>query len=244
MPSADNGRGGTARNRGMPGIIVEGTLKKSFWNVYDHIGLLILLNILFLLGSILIVTIPFATFFLLDVAMMLSDYREPSISVSLRTALGRYFPALLLILFYAFVVLFFSFNVYFYLSLSGNLALPGVLLAGIMLWAMLLCLATAIFAFPLLIRGGIGWRVLLKRSFLLLFDNMVPVGLVAFLIVVVEAVLLISGVGFLLLGVSIPAVMEATLFREVLKKYEERDEDDSWEERRGFRDLFRPWDNS
>jgi uncharacterized membrane protein YesL len=239
----DRQKGHTCLNRSQ-GVILERVFKKSFWNIYDHIGLLVGINVLSIASSCLILPIPFCLFFLLEIVITFSNYQEVNLASSLKKAWKNYTRCLLLILFYIFLGIFFSFNSYFYISLKGKLSFVGILLSGFMLWILLACFMSVLFSFPLLVRGERKYRVILKKSFLLLLDNFISSGLISFFILVLTAVLIISGIGFLLLGLSIPSMIAATYYREVMKKYREDQEDDTWEEKRGFQDLFRPWQNT
>jgi uncharacterized membrane protein YesL len=225
-------------------LILERTLRKSFWNIYDHLGTLIVVNIAFAFTFWLILPFPYLICFLLYVAMIFSSYEELNMGLALTISRQNYFRFLGLLLFYLFVTTFFTLNIYFYLSLRGTLSLVGIPLSGIMLWMLLLCLATALFSFPQIIEGKDGFRTVMRRSFVLLLDNLVPTGCIIALILSVVVLLTVTGAGLLLLGFSVPAVVKATFYREVMKQYAAGDENDSWEERRGFRDLFRPWEHS
>jgi uncharacterized membrane protein YesL len=255
--------------------------KKSFWNTYDNIGHLILLNllwfVLFPLPTYLVfrylplgiypriavtiilglLTHSYATSGVFGFAARIVDYRKTTLRQFFPLA-RTHFPRMLLLslIFGAiFFVLFQSTR--FYLSLKFAGGILGFFLAGVQIWIAVFCLLMQVYLFPLLVTRGWDTRRILKWSAMLVVLRpgftilMFLQALAIFLLVAV------TGIGFVVLLMSLTSVFLSTTLRETLREmeakwtpkkkptswkeiFEERDHRE--EETRTLKDLLRPWD--
>jgi len=251
-------------------------IRKSFWYVYDHLGRLILLNVLwFLLGlpwvlafgaglflgwgilqtgnlliglcamlvgaQILFVSPPTAGL----LAVCRGDVeRQTGVGQGILSMIRRYaVRSQILGLLMAGGTILLCVNLLFYVRIGR---LIGLALGGTMGWGLLFWVLVSLSVMPVLIYSDTGLFTVLKRSaltvlghpffslFLLLGTGMLfMVGLV-------------TGVGLVLLAMSLMGVFLNTAFRELIQGHapiergmeaEEREE-----EKRGWRDLLRPWE--
>jgi uncharacterized membrane protein YesL len=256
--------------------------KKSFWNTYDNIGQLVLLNLIWFLifplptfiafrylplaaypriGLTVVVgliTYSYATSGVFALTARLVDYREINLRrfpVEART----YFPRMLglgLIFGAVFFVLFQSTRFYLGLRVAGGVM--GFFLAGVQMWIAAFCILMQVYLFPLLVTRDWGVRRTLKWSAMLV---VLKPGLTVLMLLQALAIFLlvgITGVGVVVLLMSLTSVFLNTTLRETLREIEETTEPKkkptSWkeifeerdrkkeEESRTFKDLLRPWD--
>lgn len=173
----------------------------------------------------------------------------PALKKFFRRSLGLW-------LFFTLTALLLTLNLAFYHRLPGKLAVPGAFAAGLMGWAYLVLCLLQSYAFPLLVQGDLPVKQSLKRSALVILDN---VFYSFFLWISTCAVLLaglVSVAGLLFVCVSLVGIITNTGLREILKKYEPEKraekpktwaevreaQDEVEEEPRGWRDLWRPWE--
>lgn len=249
-------------------------LKKFFWNVYDHLGSLVLLNLLWLLLSLpWIIVTGFLFFvssnlaqqkqFLLSftailMAVQLLFVSPPTVALfAVTRKYVEYKPASLLEIFgalkhfflpsqglgilYLLFTVIVTVSISFYKHLGG---LFGLSLFGLMSWIEMLVFGTMIFALPLLVAREAGIWTTFKQSLLLILDNLL-FSLVLFLIVLLLVAFgIFTGAGIIFLITSLISILLNTALRELLRKYSTNEvsvgEDE--EEKRGFRDLLKPWE--
>ncbi len=217
-----------------------GLFRKWFWNTYDYLGTLIVINILWLLFALPLVTLPFAFAGLFRVTERIAAYEETGIRdffVHTRADLGRSFCICGL---YAGVLLLLAANVFFYARLMESWPWTGAILSGVMMWLIVFVCMTAIYTLPLLQRSRAPLRRIIRSGVFLVMDN----GRATFALLLVGSLTmafsLASGVGLLFIGVGAVAVLFSTGLREMLKRYESA-KGNVLEEARGWRDLLRPW---
>ncbi|MCK4273044.1 hypothetical protein KAX22_10345 [bacterium] len=165
-------------------------------------------------------------------------------------------PSLGLWLFFSLAALLLALNVFFYEHLSGKLTFPGAVAAGLMVWVYLLLCLVQIYALAFLVREDLSIKEILRRSILVVLDNLWYSLCLALLVGIVLLVGVISIAGLLFVCVSLTGVIANTGLREVLSRYEPENKDEkpkTWaeireaqnkmaEETRGWRDLWRPWE--
>jgi uncharacterized membrane protein YesL len=155
-------------------------------------------------------------------------------------------------------------NMNFYLQLKGF----GMILAGVAFWCGIFVALQSLYAYAILVQHNVSIRKTLKRSFLLLLDNLwVTIGVFIFFILFFVFSLL-SGVGPILFMMSCIAMLGNNALYEIMTKYEKKPEPEqalapgekptSWKQildqekadqkpkwrhdNRGWKDIFRPWD--
>jgi uncharacterized membrane protein YesL len=240
------------------GPLITRIYKKSFWNTYDNIGRLILLNLLwfviFPLPTFLafrylplspyprvavtivigLVTHSFAASGVFALAARLVDYREITLRRFIPEA-RKYFPRMLglgLIFGAAFFILFESTRFYLHLKAGGGML--GFFLAGIQVWIAAFLLLMQVYLFPLLVTRSWGIRRTLKWSALLV---VLKPGLTALMFIqalAIFALIGITGAGVVLLLMSLTAILLNTTLRETLREIDEtvepRRKPTSWKE--------------
>ena len=217
-----------------------GLFRKWFWNTYDYLGTLIVINILWLLFALPLVTLPLAFAGLFRVTGRIAAYEETGIRdffAHTREDLRR---SCCLCGLYAGVLLLLAANVLFYVRLMDAWPWVGAVLGGVMMWLIVFVCMTAVYVLPLMQRGEAPVRQVIRSGVFLAVDNPRHAFALLFCGSVTMAFSLASGVGLLFLGIGAVGVLFSTGLREMLKRYDSTNED-VLEEARGWRDLLRPW---
>ena len=223
--------------------ILGPAFRRFLWNCYDHLGLLILANLLWLALLIPIVTAPAATAGLFEIARKIANREEvrvrdfftgfrrdllPSSKVDALTLLAGF-------------LLWVAID--FYSHLSGWATFPGMFLAAALIWITTYVLLMHVHLHPLIATGDRGLKTLLRKSGLLVLDNVgYSVG-IAVQALMVAVICTLTGAGLVLVLGSCLAVLLSTGHRELLKRYfPDSPEAQEPEETRRWRDVLRPWD--
>ncbi|NOZ55223.1 MAG: hypothetical protein GXO73_00335 [Calditrichaeota bacterium] len=215
-------------------------LKKTFWNVYDHLGKLLILNFLSFLLALTVVGLPFAVAGLYSLANRIADYRAVGLRDYFRLGAQGYFLAFKLTAIFVFGALVLGSNVVFHLE--DRLGLPAVSMGMLLLtvWFSLLFLVWNFYLFPLAFRFGELSKQVSKSALGLALDNksfttwVLLADLVNWLAGAATFVLLVF------FAPAVSAVLQAVATRELLSKYHPGLVREG-EEQRTLRDLFRPW---
>jgi uncharacterized membrane protein YesL len=231
----------------MPGQLRR-ILKKWFWNTYDYLGTLMLINILWVLCALPVITLPVAMAGLFRVTAGIAGYRETGFRDFFSGMRHDVWPMLRLCGVYAAAWGLLGVNILFYINLMASWPWTGAVLSGLMGWIAVFTALTGIYSFPLLMQTDAPVRRVLRDSMLLVLDNLrTSVGL--FLMGTgVLAVSAFTGAGLVFGGVSVTGVLWSTGLREVRKRYDDASSDETEdrtpdaEEPRTWRDLFRPWE--
>ncbi|MEW6356446.1 MAG: hypothetical protein AB1696_08980 [Planctomycetota bacterium] len=220
--------------------IIRRTLKHTFWDIYDHVGTLVAVNLLTILLFLPVVTIPLAFAGLFHVAHLIVTEREPRIRdffAGMRPLWRRFCLATGLNLI---VCLICVLNIWFYLSVRKEIAFLGMLAAGICFWFAAIFLLGQLYVGPVMCRMDIRIRGAYKLAFWLLARNIGSTIVVCFYLVFLLALLVISGVGAVLLGFVFPVALAHNLTAQAAQSCGMAEQERP-EEVRGFRDLVRPW---
>ncbi len=217
-----------------------GLFRKWFWNTYDYLGTLIVINILWLLFALPLVTLPFAFAGLFRVTGRIAAYEETGIRdffAHTRADLTRSFCICGL---YAGVLLLLAANVLFYVRLMDEWPWVGAILGGVMMWLIVFVCMTAVYVLPLMLRSETPVWQIVRSGVYLAVDNPRHAFMLLLCGSLTMAFSLASGVGLLFLGIGAVGVLCSTGLRETLKRYDSAD-GNVLEEARGWRDLLRPW---
>lgn len=155
------------------------------------------------------------------------------------------------------VALLLAANAAFYRQLPEKLAVPGAFAAGLMIWAYFFLCLLQVYALSFLVQEDLSIKRSLLRSAWVVLDNVWYSLFLWLLISVVLLVGLVSMAGLLFVSVGLAGVMANTGLREILKRYEPEKKEErprTWaeireagdrtdEERRGWRDLWKPWES-
>ncbi|MBM3288049.1 MAG: DUF624 domain-containing protein [Candidatus Eisenbacteria bacterium] len=241
-PEPGGTRAGPTRIRAAD--VLRPTFKRAFWHAYDHLGTLIVANLLWCVLCLGVVTAPPATAGLFSLARRIAadeDARLADFWVGFRRDL---IPSIKLGAFTAGAAALLWFNIRFYGRLHGRAAFAGTALATLLVWSAAFFALMHVHLHPLLSGGDRRLRTALRKSALLALDNPGFTIVIALQSALLVALLVASGVGLLLLAGSLTAVILSTGHRELLKKYfPGSDAASEAPETRSWRDLWRPWES-
>lgn len=223
--------------------ILRPTFKRFLWNSYDHIGLLVAANLLWLLLCLPVVTAPAATAGLFHLARGIADHEPVGIRNFFQGFRGHFLPALKAGCFTLGVAAVLWVNVDFYSHLGGRASIPGMLLAAAMIWLGGFVLLMHAHILPLIVAGERSLRAVLRKSALLTLDNPGFTIGITVQAVSVAALCVLTGAGAVLGLGSFLSVLLTTGHRELLKKYSpDAEAAREPEETRTLRDALRPWE--
>jgi uncharacterized membrane protein YesL len=220
--------------------------KKFFWNTYDHIGRLILINLfwfcIFAIPTFLcfryvplqaysrilvtiavgLVTHCYAAAGIFGLTARLVDYQDVDLGRFFDDA-GKYFARTLILgLIYGTVFILLYYGIRFYINLKVGRGFLGFFLAGWQACIFAFCLLVQTYLLPLLVTKN--WGILRVMKWAAIIVALKPgftilVFLQAFALFVI---LTITGVGAVLLTMSVVSVFLNTATREVWKQVEAR----------------------
>jgi len=224
--------------------LLRPAFKRSIWSTYDHIGLLVLANLLWVVLCLPVVTAPAATAGLFHLAREVARGKSPSLRdffVGFRT---RFLPAFKVGLVELAALLVLWVNIDFYSHMRGGAVIPGMILAAAMVWVAAFFLLMHAHLYPLLVGGESSLRQLLRKSALLTLDNLAFTAGITFQALSLSVLCVVTGAGLVLINASAVAVLLTTGHRELLRKYSD-DPESSPElpETRTLRSLWRPWES-
>lgn len=244
-PAAGTGPGetpaGPAR-RPRAADLLRPAFKRSIWGTYDHIGLLVLANLLWVALSLPVVTAPAATAGLFHLAGRIAHEEDVSLRDFFAGFRSHFVPALKLGAVELVLVLLLWVNVDFYSHMRGGATIPGMVLAAVMVWAAAFFILMHAHLYPLLADGETSLRQLLRKSALLTLDNLAFTIGITIQGLALSVLCVVTGAGLVLINASAVAVLFATGHDELRRKYH------SWEpspdpETRTLRDIWRPWES-
>jgi uncharacterized membrane protein YesL len=223
------------------GKLLATIYKKAFWNTYDHIGQLLLINLLwfllflfptfmafrylpfdgytqlsfvFLIG---LLTHSYATAGAFALTARLADYEDVSLREFFGAARRFYFRTLMLSLIFGGIFLLLTYSVGFYVSVKIGFGLLGFFLAGIQVWIGAFCLLMQVYLLPLLYSRNWGvWAVLKWAGTLILLKP----GFTILLFLQATGLFFligVTGVGVVLLLMSLVSMFLNTALRETLR---------------------------
>jgi uncharacterized membrane protein YesL len=264
------------------GKLLATIYKKTFWNTYDHIGQLVLINLLwflvfpfptflafrylpfdgytqlsfvFLIG---LLTHSYATAGVFALTARLADYQDLSLKDFFPAARVFYFRTLMLDLIFGGIFFLLTYSVGFYISVKIGFGLLGFFLAGIQVWIGAFCILMQVYAKPLLYSRDWGLWAVLKWSATLILIRPGYTILLFLQATAIYVLLGVTGVGVVLLLMSLVTMFLNTALRETLRDMDKTmkpkrkptswkeifaEQDKEEEERRTIKDLFRPWDS-
>jgi len=223
--------------------ILRPTFGRFLWNAYDHIGLLVLANLLWVALCLPVLTAPAATAGLFFLARKIANGEEAHLRDLLAGFRRDLLPASKAGAFTLIAGFVLWVAVDFYSHLGGWARLPGMLLAGALIWADLFLLLMHAHLHPLIADGERTLRKTLRKAALLTLDNVGYTVGVAVQALLVALLCLLTGAGLILILGSALAVLLATGHRELLKRYfPDSPEAQEPEDTRRWRDVLRPWE--
>lgn len=264
-----------------------------FWDTYDNLGHILLVNVIWFICNLpglmimylifrsslginllwILLCIPLFIFStttagLFAYTKQLMELKDSSIKYLFLGMKQYYGKGLALVLIHLGIFLLIIININFYLQLRGSMQMLGVILAGLAFWCGIFVALESLYSFAVLVQQNLSIKKTLKRSFLLVLDNLwVTIGIFIFCISFL-IISLFSGIGPILFMMSCIAMLGNNAIYEIMAKYvkkpeptptlapgekptswkqildqEKADQQPKWRhENRGWKDIFRPWD--
>lgn len=236
----ENDNGGAQRPRAAD--ILAPTFRRFIWSAYDNLWTLVLANLIWIALALPIVTAPAATAGLYHLTRRMA-WGEPANMHDFFDGFRLHFRPSLAIGALTLAVFFLLWvAVDFYSRLRGSMEIPGVILSALLLWGGFFFLLMHVHIFPLIAGGERGFFQVLRKSSLLVLDNVAfTVGLLI-QATVVKVICVVTGAGLFLAAVSFTALLLSTGHRELLRKYRPGQIPENEPENRTWRSVFRPWD--
>ena len=224
--------------------LLRPAFKRSIWSTYDHIGLLVLANLLWVALCLPVATAPAATAGLFHLARQIARGKDVSLRDFFVGFRGRFFPAFKVGLVDLAALLVLWVNIDFYSHMRGGAVIPGMILAAAMVWVAAFFLLMHVHLHPLLAGGESSLRQLLRKSALLTLDNLAFTIGIAFQALSLSVLCVVTGAGLVLINASAEAVLLTVGHRELLRKYsDDPEKPPELQETRTLRDLWRPWES-
>jgi uncharacterized membrane protein YesL len=218
--------------------------RKALWCVYDHLGLLIVLNLIWLALLVPVVTAPAATAALFDTARRMAHRESVGVRQYFRSFRSLFLPALFVGLFSGVIGFLLWLGIDFYSHLGGTMRYPGFLLAALLVWLGVLVALLHAHLLPVLTHGERRLLPVLRTAALLTLDNLAFTVGILVQTLALTALCILTGAGLFLVAGSLQAVLLTSGHRELLRKYRPEDPDlQDDPETRTWRDLWRPWES-
>lgn len=204
--------------------------RRTFWNVYDNLGMLILANTIWLVLAFTIVLKPAASMAIFYMAYLIASDRPARIK-DFFIGFKKYLLKSTLIAFTLCIIwLLLIYNIKFYLQ---HLGITGVILAGISFWLFVFTGMGSIYIYPLLCRGKN-----IRYTYILVIDNFKTSLILSFYLLI----LILFEIIVPILGTSTLAIFMQNAFMEIERRY--NPDLELKEPRRRFRELLRPWESA
>jgi uncharacterized membrane protein YesL len=228
--------------------LIARVYKKAFWNIYDNIGKLILLNLVWAalfpipaflafaflpltgqprIAAALLVglfTHSFATTGIFAATADIVDYKGTSLKKFFRAGAALYPRALVINLLLAAFYYFLYVSIRFYLALEGAAGIFGFFLVGLQVWIGAFVLVMRVYIMPLLVKKRWGvWKTIKWSAVLVVIRP--GFSILIFLQAAAMAIILgITIIGAVVVVMGLASVFLNTALREVLKELEESEE--------------------
>lgn len=221
---------------------LRSTFRRFVWNAFDHLGLLVVANLIWIALCLPVLTAPAATAALFHLGRIAASGGRPTIRDFFSGFRAHFVPSLKSAAFTLAAIVLVWVNVDFYSHLGGRGAILGMILAAVILWAGVFAALMHVHLLPLIVSGERSLPTAIRKSALLVLDNPgFSVGIAAQALSV-SALCVVTGAGLVLGLGSFLAVLLTTGHRELLKKYfPDSPEAAEPEETRTLRDMLRPW---
>lgn len=218
--------------------------KKTFWNIYDHIGLLLILNLLWFLIfplptylcfrylplttaariattlAVGFLTQAFAMSGIFGVAAALVAYREAHLRDFFTNARSFFSRTLALGLLFGTIFFLLFVSIRFYVGIKVAHGILGFFLAGIQVWILAFSLLMQTYLLPLLFIKNWDIKRVIKWSAMLVVLRPGLTILMFLQALAIFTIITITGVGLALLTIAVISVFLNTTLRETLKDME------------------------
>jgi uncharacterized membrane protein YesL len=186
---------------------------------YDNIGFLMLTNLLFIVSSALIITIPVTVLTLSALSRDLIDGKIPDVRSQLKQAKRYFLKGGLLALSSAVITGVLVTDCYFLLAIRRGYPWVSHLLLGFFLCLLAIWLLMQIYMIPMFLSQNLLLAQTFKKAFLLVLDNFIPSFAFGGLSLAVIGLMVVTGVGPFLLLFSLLFLMQNQIFVNLMGKY-------------------------
>lgn len=186
---------------------------------YDNIGFLMLTNLLFVVSSALIITIPVTVLTLSALTRDLIDGKIPDVKGHLKQAKRYFLRGGFLTLFSCMITGVLVTDCYFLLTIRRGYPWVSHLLLGFILCLLAIWLLMQIYMIPMFLSQNLVLAQTIKKAFLLVLDNFIPSFAFGGLFLAIIGLMMVTGVGPLLLLFSLLFLMQNQIFVNVMGKY-------------------------
>lgn len=195
------------------------TLKSTLFKGYDHIGFVMLANLIFVAASALIITIPITILLLSTLTGELSKGKVLDIKLQLKQA-GKYFlKGGLLTVISIIITGILVTDCYFLLRIRILYPWIAHLFLGFILCLLAIWLLMQIYLIPMFHSQNLKIWPTLKKTFLIVIDNMMISIAFGSLLLATIGLMLVTILGPFLLMFSLLFLMQNQIFVNVMKKY-------------------------
>ncbi|HOG17861.1 MAG TPA: hypothetical protein PLB96_11020 [Syntrophales bacterium] len=198
------------------------SIKEAFVTGYEHIGLLMAANVLFVLASLPLVTLP-ATIPMLGAAVSsIAGGRKPSWRKLWEDAGRHYLRGVALLLWAAGVAGLLAVDLYILGTMKESHPEVAYLIMGFVLCFLLAWLLMQIYVLPFFLAAPRAVGKAFRKSFLLVLDNFGLSLAIASTMLGVVLVMVLSGVGPFVLMVSFLFLLQQRFFANLMERYDEQ----------------------
>jgi hypothetical protein len=195
------------------------TLKSTLFKGYDHIGFVMLANLIFVAASALIITIPITVLLLSALTGELSKGKVPDIKLQLKQA-GKYFlKGGLLTVISIIITGILVTDCYFLLRIRILYPWIAHLFLGFILCLLAIWLLMQIYLIPMFHSQNLKIWPTLKKTFLIVIDNMMISIAFGSLLLAMIGLMLVTILGPFLLMFSLLFLMQNQIFVNAMEKY-------------------------
>jgi len=217
-------------------------IKKSFWDFYDNLGVALLVNIVWLVLSLPIITLPFTFIGLFGVSYKIAK-RDKVLLRDFFSSIKRLFKAgIFLEILFLFLFWLPFFNIVVIAPAMGKG--EGLLVLLFSVFFLALFTLVSLYFFPLLLADN-GFTNSFKYAIFFVRDNARFTILLLMQIFVLLFVFIISGFGIILLSGIVVTIFLQNVLQELVAKYKQDQVVDYSEyEKRSLREIFLFWKES
>lgn len=222
---------------------MERALRRTFWQVYDNLGLVFIVSVLWIPFSLTLILLPQATAALFYIARQITLDKSVYLKDFFKAMRENFIKNTVVFLSFAILCIIFFADMKFYMKNFGTL---GILLAGINFWFLFFSILAFLYALPLLSRTK-GYTSpalskeravvkIFKYSYLLALTNIktsLILLLFSLVFIFIEIVLPIIGIGML-------AVFTQNMLLETEAKYDKKIQIP--EHKRKLNELWKVWE--
>jgi uncharacterized membrane protein YesL len=195
------------------------TLKSSVIKGYDNIGFLMLANLLFVAGSVLIITIPVSVLIFSSLTGALIKGNIPDFRSEVKRARQYWVRGGMLALISLLITAIFVADCYILLMVRKTHPWLAHLLLGLVLCLLIIWLLMQIYMIPMFLSQRLLLIKTFKRSFLLVIDNFGISLAFAGIFLLITALMLVSGVGTVLFMFGLHFLLQNQIFVNIMEKY-------------------------